>query len=393
MTCTFTKAYLLETIRALLNEKSSVEWTDDQLNKWIQEAAIDISTKTLGDERVSKFVTIANQLEYDDPTKCIKIHSIVKGGDGLDCETAPTIAYSDSSDDTINRDDEATVIVTGGVGPFTWSVTGTGFWFDEAHTLTEIETDARTTTLYADDTAEGTANIAVTDTCDESDDCGGGGGGGGTTTNGSIDCTCPPDVVIAYSDSSDDTIDREGTATIIVTGGVGPFTWSVTGTGFTIPASTDGRANILSADDTACGSATITVTDQCGDSCTGYVRGTEGQWVLKSNTCVFTGLYDSASSGRWYTKTVGNKRQGQRIFDSTWGYEWDPYTCEETGDAVCAGHCGDYGYDGTMCLTLGGLVCPPGVWNFPPCECHEYECVNGFFCYYTRDLAYYEWEC
>jgi len=92
-------------------------------------------------------------------------------------------------------------------------------------------------------------------------------------------CICEETPNVAYDDAnSDDTIDRNGTATIVVKDGCPPFSWSVSGTGFSIPASTDGRTNTLSADETACGTATITVTDHCGDNCTGYVRCTEGQW-------------------------------------------------------------------------------------------------------------------
>lgn len=68
-------AYILSTVRSLLNEVSSVIWTDDQLNKWVQEAAIDISTKTLGYEAEDRITTVANTLEYDEPSGAIKVHA------------------------------------------------------------------------------------------------------------------------------------------------------------------------------------------------------------------------------------------------------------------------------------------------------------------------------
>ena len=52
---------------------------------------------------------------------------------------------------------------------------------------------------------------------------------------------------------------------------------SVIGNGFSM------TGNTLFADDTACGSATITVTDTCGNNITGYVRCTEGVWNLISS--------------------------------------------------------------------------------------------------------------
>lgn len=77
MACTFTKSYLLATIRTLLNEKSGIRWTDEQINKWIQEAAIDISTKTLGYEQTYISWTLKDVLEYDEPESCVKVHACI----------------------------------------------------------------------------------------------------------------------------------------------------------------------------------------------------------------------------------------------------------------------------------------------------------------------------
>ena len=63
----------------------------------------------------------------------------------------------------INRNSSVEVNVIGGRPLYTWSVSGIGFWFDAAYTQTEIVTDTRTVTLYADDTACGAATISVTD--------------------------------------------------------------------------------------------------------------------------------------------------------------------------------------------------------------------------------------
>lgn len=73
-------AYILGAVRNLLNEKSSIKWPDDQINKWVQEAAMDISIKTLGYEGIDVIGTVANTLESDEPSGCIKVHSCVKGG-------------------------------------------------------------------------------------------------------------------------------------------------------------------------------------------------------------------------------------------------------------------------------------------------------------------------
>ena len=68
-------AYILAAVRILLNEYSSVKCTDDQINKWVQEAAIDISTKTLGYEVIENIATVANTLECSEPDNTIKVHS------------------------------------------------------------------------------------------------------------------------------------------------------------------------------------------------------------------------------------------------------------------------------------------------------------------------------
>ena len=73
-------AYILAAVRSMLAEYSSVKWTDDQINKWVQEAAMDISTKTLCYEGIDVIGTVVNTLESDEPDGCIKVHSCVKGG-------------------------------------------------------------------------------------------------------------------------------------------------------------------------------------------------------------------------------------------------------------------------------------------------------------------------
>jgi len=82
------------------------------------------------------------------------------------------------------------------------------------------------------------------------------------------------------------------TKTITVTGGVSPYTWAVSGTGFCLDyATTEGKSNVLRADSSACGTAKITITDYCGNVAICYVRSTDGQWVLQtSKECWFPGI-------------------------------------------------------------------------------------------------------
>ena len=82
-------------------------------------------------------------------------------------------------------------------------------------------------------------------------------------------------------ENSDETVARNSTAVLIATGCVdSEYTWSVSGVGFTLAKNTTGPTNILVADGTSCGSAIITITEDCdGSSAIGYVRNTTGQWV------------------------------------------------------------------------------------------------------------------
>jgi len=88
--------------------------------------------------------------------------------------------------------------------------------------------------------------------------------------------------------SSDQTIEQSDTAAIVVKDGDGPYDWVISsGSGFTLSSpQTAGLSNTLIADAAACGSAVITVTDACGNSCAGSVRNTDdGEWVDKGLSC------------------------------------------------------------------------------------------------------------
>ena len=75
-----------------------------------------------------------------------------------------------------------------------------------------------------------------------------------------------------------------------------PYSWSVSGTGFhfdsasgptTATTNADLETLQLWADGTACGPATITVTDLCEGNDEEYVRCTNGRWVKKNiNICI-----------------------------------------------------------------------------------------------------------
>ncbi len=104
-----------------------------------------------------------------------------------------------------------------------------------------------------------------------------------------VNCAaCPPDIAISWDDGlSAETVAQSSSAGVYVQDGVGPYTWSVSGTGFSmLHASTDVVYNNVVADGAACGTATVTVTDACEGSTTGYVRCTTGVWDISIAQCV-----------------------------------------------------------------------------------------------------------
>jgi len=81
---------------------------------------------------------------------------------GHNCTKDPGLKYDNAnSHDTINRNGSADLFVIGNNGPFIWSVSGEGFWFDVDYTIKTLETTGLTATLYADSSACGPATITV----------------------------------------------------------------------------------------------------------------------------------------------------------------------------------------------------------------------------------------
>lgn len=105
------------------------------------------------------------------------------------------------------------------------------------------------------------------------------------------DCCDSDEYVATAFDQADPpaTIARNSSISVTATGGCPPYTWSVSGTGFTMAsASTQAATNNLVADGTACGIALITVTDKCGYSSSGIVQCLTGTWAGR-DSCVATG--------------------------------------------------------------------------------------------------------
>lgn len=209
------------------------------------------------------------------------------------------------------------------------------------------------------------------------------------------DCCLPDPPPFEWDENSDDTILRNDTAVVTVISGCLPYSWSITGTGFSLDyAETDVRSNIVRTDNTACGSANITVTDLCGTTTSGSVRCTQaGYWQQKDTSCHIRG-------------------NGECV------YPWSP-SCNPT---VSTGYILELVKGKGRQLHTQKSKCNRSAMNPEPCEagaydfCHDVhpcmECVTqspweylrlctyyaawipGWnCCFCTVRFYYYEWEC
>ena len=123
---------------------------------------------------------------------------------------------------------------------------------------------------------------------------------------------CPPDEELAWDwDNSAETIGQDDSVAIFITGGAPPFTWTVSGEGYTLRRYEGSvRYNTLYSEPDTCGSAIITVTDSCGTQVVGSVRNTTGYWNLMpapdGSNCGLPG-----ASGAWNIECIGGVLDGK----------------------------------------------------------------------------------
>jgi hypothetical protein len=163
-------------------------------------------------------------------------------------------------------------------------------------------------------------------------------------------------------ESTPDTILPGGSISVYVLYGCPPFTWAVSGTGYSIgQTQTEGRSNQLNCAAGTCGVnfdafAKVTVTDSCGGAVTGTIRNTAGQWILDAE---YYTVYKDRSEN--YCTNAGNYCRPSDYTEKTLDdgeYRWilTPYNCS--------------------CVS-GGYPCDAFYWekdsvpvtpeNYPPC--------------------------
>jgi len=214
---------------------------------------------------------------------------------------------------------------------------------------------------------------------------------------------CPVTPALAFDDAStSDTIAPGGNITMYVTGGLGPFNWSTSSTGYTFgSAQTSARNNTLTSASGTCGVhydpyADITVTDACGTSVSFEIRNTGGTWgaytdpgiILTGNagaTCVLIG----GGPNTGCTKTVGKYQQYQET--TTVGGSACTNCCVDFDNSPTCGDAGGTWCDNSLALVYGknqgisdkticdNSVCPPPSGNGP--------------CFFNHVLKYRTWQC
>jgi hypothetical protein len=207
-------------------------------------------------------------------------------------------------------------------------------------------------------------------------------------------CVDPPELVWDDTGSAT-TIGQNDSVAIAATGGQGPYKWIVSGSGFSLAATvTQTASNTLSSNASACGSATITVKDDCGQDAQGFVLvDTVGVWAsLGNNICPICGARDGvdyglSAWGRHYR--YDGKWMCESIIEKSDNASYP--TCEP-----CTGFCGADACDGLAPCSpcIDGPVTLEGGYYEGSVPCiTELDYPYWAVCVCTGRTTGYEWRC
>ena len=268
-----------------------------------------------------------------------------------------------------------TWVVEGATSGYTPHASGVGSWGIDVWLNSDL----------VEEDGKALVTICMTDPC-----------GNECCSEESVSCrVCPPEISISWDDDlTDDTIGRGTSISIYVKDGLGPYSWSVSGTGFTLGSpQTDGVSNTLISDNTACGTAVITVTDFCEEVTTGEVRCTFGQWIIQdyananpSNpdpTNCSTGRLDSGCQAG-PLETINGKERWVLNNGHCWGDKTG--SCPGWGSVVWNP---EHAYEDNWKNPPCGL---PGQCGIGTCTgtCDTYDCGG---CFMAGVAYYYLWGC
>jgi hypothetical protein len=178
-----------------------------------------------------------------------------------------------------------------------------------------------------------------------------------------------------------DTIDSINPVTLSASGGCPPYTWSLSGSGYSLVNNENGTMK-LSVISGICGDnydiyCSVTVTDTCGNSVSATIRNTSGRWISKGSgsSNVFT---ISCNYNRYYLHAIPQLIIGnQRWTFGLISYHWETGSCDPTWTNILS----------------GSPVSPP----ISPKEAHDRSsCTfngSGHDVGFAYNYYYYEWGC
>jgi hypothetical protein len=194
------------------------------------------------------------------------------------------------------------------------------------------------------------------------------------------------------------TIANSGSATIYIIDPVDPdnfgdppFTWTVSGTGFSFPVKkTSGRSNTIVTNSSPCGTGRITVRDVCGKSTTGYIRAVSGTWSSVSAFCI-PECQGTDRPGDGYCIYGKHRMSNSYPISLTCG---GGCGCGNCVTQDCAGRCDDT-YGSIGCIECFNFYPPAGETGDFPCSVGA-DCGDGRFqsvnCY-ASNIQTWEWVC
>ncbi len=297
------------------------------------------------------------------------------------CEDAADYAFtfgSTSPPDLTMGCQSAQVFVTGGCPPYQWSVTAGDI------ELSIEWTNQRSNRFRCPEPGCGSSDCAsfeITVVDGESN---------------SVSGPCGTSSFAFDNSSTSDTIAPGATVSIYVTGGVGPYAWSVVGTGYTLGSATtpDGTVvNTLISASGSCGVqyapyAVVTVVDACGDSIEFDIRNTGGQWVQKEDASASPRF--SGDCGGGASRSCPDGGLSYNVYDGykRWRFRNIAYF---DGDCTCDWTTREWsaGSDRPACGTPYNcwVIAQPFLSDPVDACCSGVLHTDGFKYYY------YEWEC
>ncbi len=298
----------------------------------------------------------------------------------INCEDAADYALAFGSTapaDLTMGCNSAQVFVIGGCPPYQWTVTGG-----------EVELGIEWTNKPSNrfrcpepDCSSGGCTFEITVVDGESN---------------SVSGPCPTGTFAFDDASTADTIVAGATISIYVSGGLGPYAWSVVGTGYTLGSATTPLGTVVNTLISASGScgvhydpyATVTVTDGCGIPVEFSIRNTGGQWVQKESATASPRFIGDCGGGQSINCQEGGLSYNAYDGYRRWRFRDTAYfnadcTCDWTAREWSAGS------DPPLCGS------PYACWviAYPYLSSPVDACCGLFkhtdvFRYY-----YYEWEC